>query len=182
MIDGNDYSNIELSSLRDLIGYVTQEIVVFNDNIRNNISFWSREMDNTDTVESAAKHAHCEKFILDTPSQYNTYIGDRGLKLSGGQRQRLAIARELYKKPEILILDEATSALDSESEAFIQQSIDSLKHNKTIIIIAHRLSTVKNCDYIYVLSKGSIIEHGTFATLYGNEESRFRNMCNMQKL
>ena len=139
-------------------------------------------MDNIDTVELAAKHANCEEFILDTPDQYNTYIGDRGLKLSGGQRQRLAIARELYRKPEILILDEATSALDSKSEAFIQQSIDSLKHNKTIIIIAHRLSTVKNCDYIYVLNKGSIIEHGTFATLYNNEESRFRNMCNMQKL
>jgi ABC-type multidrug transport system fused ATPase/permease subunit len=182
LIDGKDYSNIELSSLRDLIGYVTQEIVVFNDSIRNNISFWSREMDNTDTVELAAKHANCEEFILDTPSQYNTYIGDRGLKLSGGQRQRLAIARELYRRPEILILDEATSALDSKSEAFIQQSIDSLKHNKTIIIIAHRLSTVKNSDYIYVLNKGSIIEHGTFATLYNNEKSQFRNMCNMQKL
>jgi subfamily B ATP-binding cassette protein MsbA len=181
LIDGIDYSSIDLSSLRNTIGYVTQEIIVFNDSIANNISLWSRENNNIASIEPVARHAHCEEFILGTPDRYNTQIGDRGLKLSGGQRQRLAIARELFKKPEILILDEATSALDSESEAFIQQSIDSLKHNKTIIIIAHRLSTVKNCDYIYVLSKGSVVEHGTFKNLYGNEESRFRNMCNMQE-
>jgi ABC-type multidrug transport system fused ATPase/permease subunit len=180
LIDGRDYTDIDLSSLRDLIGYVTQEIVVFNDSIANNISLWSRENNNIASVELVARHAHCEEFILDTPDQYNTQIGDRGLKLSGGQRQRLAVARELFRKPEILILDEATSALDTESEVSIQQSIDGLKHNKTIIIIAHRLSTVRNCDYIYVLNKGSIVEHGTFNSLYDNEGSRFRNMCNMQ--
>ena len=181
MFDGIDYSNIDLFSLRNLIGYVAQDIAVFNDSIKNNISFWSQG-NNTDSVESAARHARCDEFILNTPDQYNTQIGDRGLKLSGGQRQRLAIARELYKKPEILILDEATSALDSKSEAFIQQSIDSLKQKKTIIIIAHRLSTVKNCDHIYVLSKGRVVEQGTFKNLYDNEGSQFRNMCNLQKL
>jgi ABC-type multidrug transport system fused ATPase/permease subunit len=181
MIDGLDYSDIDIYSLRDLTGYVTQEIIMFNDSIKNNISFWSQGMDNTYTIESAARDANCEEFILKSPNQYNTHIGDRGFKLSVGQRQRLAIARELFKKPEILILDEATSALDSESEAAIQQSIDSFKRNKTIIIIAHRLSTIKNCDYIYVFSKGSIVEHGTFKDLYDNVGSQFRNMCNMQE-
>lgn len=182
LIDGKDYSDIELSSLRNLIGYVTQEIIVFNDSIANNISLWSQDRNNMASIESVARHAHCEEFIQDTSDQYNTHIGDRGLKLSGGQRQRLAISRELFREPEILIFDEATSALDSKSEAIIQESIDGLKHNKTIIIIAHRLSTVKNCDYIYVFNKACIVEHGTFANLYINEESLFRNMCNMQRL
>jgi subfamily B ATP-binding cassette protein MsbA len=182
LIDGNDYSDIKLSLLRDMIGYVTQEIVVFNDTIANNISLWSLETGKAESIEQVARHARCEEFIQETQDQYDTQIGDRGFKLSGGQRQRLAIARELYKKPEILILDEATSALDTKSEVFIQHSIDSLKQNKTIIIIAHRLSTVRNCDYIYVFNKGRIVEHGTCDELYDNEGSRFRNMCNMQSL
>ena len=182
LLDGKDYTDIKLSSLRDMIGYVTQEIIVFNDTIANNISLWSQEKSQTEFVEPAARHASCEEFIQETPDQYDTHIGDRGFKLSGGQRQRLAIARELYKEPEILILDEATSALDTKSEVFIRNSIDTLKHNKTIIIIAHRLSTVRTCDYIYVFNKGRIIEHGTYDDLYNNEESSFRNMCDMQSL
>jgi subfamily B ATP-binding cassette protein MsbA len=113
---------------------------------------------------------------------YETKIGDKGVKLSGGQRQRIAIARELFREPEIMILDEATSSLDTESEQLIQQSINSLKGERTIVIIAHRLSTVRNCDYIYVLKDGRIVEEGSFDELYGDEKSRFYSMCLDQNL
>ena len=113
---------------------------------------------------------------------YETIIGDNGIKLSGGQRQRLAIARELFKEPEIMIFDEATSALDTESEQLIQQSINSLKGERTIVVIAHRLSTVRNCDYIYVLKEGRIVEEGSFDELYGDKNSIFYSMCLVQNL
>lgn len=179
-IDGVNYSKIDIASLRSLIGYVTQEIIIFNDTVENNISLWSAE--DVFKIKSAAGNSHSEEFIMELQEKYKTHIGDRGTKLSVGQRQRLAIARELFKEPEILIFDEATSALDSKSELFIQQSIDSLKHNKTIIIIAHRLSTIKNCDRVCVLDKGELVETGTFPELYNNKNSIFRKMCDMQKL
>jgi subfamily B ATP-binding cassette protein MsbA len=113
---------------------------------------------------------------------HETIIGDKGVRLSGGQRQRIAIARELFKKPEIMIFDEATSSLDTESEQLIQQSINSLKGERTIVIIAHRLSTVRNCDYIYVLKEGRIVEEGSFDELYCDKNSRFYSMCQAQNL
>ena len=111
-----------------------------------------------------------------------TIIGDKGVKLSGGQRQRIAIARELFKEPQIMIFDEATSSLDTDSEQYIQNSINKMMGKCTIIIIAHRLSTIKDCDYIYVLSKGRIVEEGRYDELYSNEKGLFREMCLAQQL
>lgn len=184
-INGIDYSELEFSSLRNIIGYVTQEPVIFNDTIANNISFWecdSQEDIGRKRIKDAAVLANCDRFINDTEMGYETMIGDRGIKLSGGQRQRIAIARELFKEPEIMIFDEATSALDTESEQLIQQSINSLKGERTIVIIAHRLSTVRNCDYVYVLKDGRIVEDGRFDELYGDKNSRFYSMCQTQNL
>jgi subfamily B ATP-binding cassette protein MsbA len=113
---------------------------------------------------------------------YETVIGDKGIKLSGGQRQRIAIARELFKEPEIMIFDEATSSLDTESEQLIQQSINSLKGERTIVIIAHRLSTVRKCDYIYVLKEGRIVDEGSFDELCKDKNSIFSKMCQAQNL
>jgi len=184
-IDGIDYSELKLSSLRDIIGYVTQEPVIFNDTIASNISFW--ECDSQDDIckkgiKDAAILANCDRFINEAEMGHETIIGDKGVRLSGGQRQRIAIARELFKKPEIMIFDEATSSLDTESEQLIQQSINSLKGERTIVIIAHRLSTVRNCDYIYVLKEGRIVEEGSFDELYCDKNSRFYSMCQAQNL
>ena len=184
-IDGIGYSEIELSSLRKIIGYVTQEPVIFNDTIANNISFWecdSQEDICKKRIKDAAILANCDRLINKAEMGYETIIGDKGVKLSGGQRQMIAIARELFKEPEIMIFDEATSSLDTESELLIQQSINSLKGERTIVIIAHRLSTVRNCDYIYVLKDGRIVEEGSFDELYGDEKSRFYSMCLDQNL
>jgi len=184
-IDGIDYSELELSSIRNIIGYVTQEPVIFNDTIANNISFWecdSQEDICRKRINAAAVLANGERFINETEMGYDTVIGDKGVKLSGGQRQRVAIARELFKEPEIMIFDEATSALDTESEQLIQQSINSLKGERTIVIIAHRLSTVRNCDYIYVLKEGRIVGEGSFDELYKDKNSIFSKMCQAQNL
>jgi subfamily B ATP-binding cassette protein MsbA len=184
-VDGIDYSDLELSSLRRIIGYVTQEPIIFNDTIADNISFWecdSQEDICKKRIKNAAVLASCDGFIKETEKGYGTVIGDKGVKLSGGQRQRIAIARELFKEPEIMIFDEATSALDTESEQLIQQSIYSLKGERTIVIIAHRLSTVRNCDHIYVLKEGRIVEEGSFDELYGDGNSRFFSMCQKQNL
>ena len=184
-IDGIDYSVLELSSLRNMIGYVTQDPIIFNDTIANNISLW--ECDNQEDVckkliKDAAVLANCDKFINEAEMGHETIIGDKGVKLSGGQRQRIAIARELFKEPEIMIFDEATSSLDTESELLIQRSINFLKGERTIVIIAHRLSTVRNCDYIYVMRAGRIVEEGSFDGLYGDTNSRFYSMCMAQNL
>jgi len=180
-VDGIDYSDLNRKSLRSMIGYVTQEIVMFNDNIRNNISLWDRDAPDRDRrVELSAQKSYSDQFIAKLPAGYDSGLGDRGIKLSVGQRQRIAIARELYRNPQILIFDEATSALDTESENFIKRSIEDLKGNKTIIMIAHRLSTVKSADYIYVIDKGKVIEEGSFAALFENKNSKFYQMCQLQ--
>jgi len=184
-IDGIDYSELELSSLRNIFGYVTQEPVIFNDTIANNISFWecdSQEDICKNRIKDAAMLANCDRFINEAEMGLVTVIGDKGVKLSGGQRQRIAIARELFKEPEIMIFDEATSSLDTESEMLIRQSINSLKGERTIVIIAHRLSTVRDCDHIYVLKEGRILEEGSFDELYGDTNSCFYSMCLAQKL
>lgn len=184
-VDGIDLQQLDVKEFRRRVGYVTQECVVFDDSVANNISLWgcdSSEPTCQAKIHAAAQRAYCDNFIQAMPHGYDTVIGDRGIMLSGGQRQRLAIARELFKEPELLILDEATSALDSESERYIQQSIDTLKGQTTIVVIAHRLSTIKNCDYLYVLEQGKVIEEGTFAELVAREGSKFRKMCEMQSL
>ena len=184
-IGGVNHQDLDKILLRSNIGYVTQEPVLFNDTISNNISLWQHGTNKKkykEKITKAAKMAFCEKFIRNTTNGYNTIIGDKGIKLSGGQKQRIAIARELFRDPEIMIFDEATSSLDTKSENYIHQSISKLKGSRIIIIISHRLSTIKDCDYIYVLSEGNIVEKGTFNQLYTGNSGVFRNMCESQQL
>jgi subfamily B ATP-binding cassette protein MsbA len=183
--DSVDLAEAELRSYRGRIGYVSQDPVLFDDSVANNISLWS--CDEADPacalrIREAARRAHCDRFLDAMPEGYATNLGERGVKLSGGQRQRIAIARELFKSPDLLILDEATSALDSESESVVQESIDELRGQMTIIVIAHRLSTIRNADYIYLLDAGAVVEHGSFAELAARADSKFRRMCELQNL
>ena len=156
---------------------------MFNDTIINNITLWEEEKENRnllDKVIKACEMANCHDFIHQTEHGYNSIVGDKGIKLSGGQRQRLAIARELYRSPELIFFDEATSSLDSESEQLIQKSLNNIKGKKTILIIAHRLTTIKTCDNIYVMDKGKIIEEGTWDYLINLPNSKFSQMCALQ--
>lgn len=165
-IDGCDINDIETSSLREQIGIVSQDIILFNDTVRENIAFGNPAANEADVVE-AAKCAYADEFIQDLPQQYDTVIGDRGLKLSGGQRQRIAIARAILKNPPILILDEATSSLDSVSESIVQKALDYLMKGRTTIVIAHRLSTIRNADRILILEQGRITDTGRHEDLIG---------------
>jgi len=177
--DQINYENINIDSLRSMIGFVAQETIIFNDSVENNISLW--DLGNKDKIREVAKSSNAEEFILSKEDQYQTIVGDKGEKLSGGQRQRISIARELFKEPEILILDEATSALDTKTENKIRGSIESLQGTKTILVISHRISTIKNADYIYLIHKGTIEEEGTYDYLY-NLNNRFRKMCDGQEI
>lgn len=160
LIDGVDVRNVGLNSLRSQIGLVTQETVLFNDTVRANIAYGLADVDEA-RVESAARAAFAHDFILDLPRRYDTVIGERGSRLSGGQRQRIAIARALLKNPPILILDEATSALDAESERLVQEALANLMRGRTVLVIAHRLATVRSAQRILVLEGGEIREQGT---------------------
>ena len=175
LIDGINSSNLDFNSWRDKIGYVSQETIIFDETIAQNIaqcdSILLEKNNIKNRIKSAAIAANIDDFIKSLPNGYNTIVGERGVRLSGGQKQRIFIARELFRKPKILILDEATSALDSESEIKIQKSIDRLKGKITIIVIAHRLSTIKNVDRIVMLEKGKIIEEGSFKELCQNKKS-----------
>jgi ABC-type multidrug transport system fused ATPase/permease subunit len=185
-VDGVPHDEIDLASWRDQIGYVSQETVVFDDTVANNISLWQGDIDEDpalrERVMHAAERAHAHHFIEDLPNGYQTQVGDRGVRLSGGQQQRLFVARELFKQPNLLLLDEATSDLDSASEQHIQNSIDALQGEVTVVIIAHRLSTVKNADRVYVLDDGRVIESGTYHELRRQEKGAFREMVEMQSL
>jgi subfamily B ATP-binding cassette protein MsbA len=167
LIDGTDIKNCTLHSIRDLMGIVTQESILFNDTIFNNIAF-NKVNPTMEEVVEAAKIANAHEFIIQTPDGYNTLIGDRGSKLSGGQRQRLSIARAVLKNPPILIMDEATSALDTESEKLVQDALTKLMENRTSLVIAHRLSTIQHADEIIVMQKGKIVERGTHEQLSMN--------------
>jgi ATP-binding cassette, subfamily B, bacterial MsbA len=152
-------NDIELHSLREQIGIVSQDIILFNDSVKENIAFGRPAASESDIIE-AAKMAYADEFIRELPDTYETVIGERGLKLSGGQRQRIAIARAILKNPPILILDEATSSLDSVSEAIVQKALDLLMKGRTTIVIAHRLSTIRNADRILIIEKGRIADIG----------------------
>jgi len=185
-IDDVPGEEVERTSWRSQIGYVSQETVVFDDTVANNVSLWNGgyadEPDVRERIEDAARRAHAHHFIQELPDGYQTEVGDNGVRLSGGQRQRLFVARELFKRPNLLILDEATSALDTESERYIQESIDALKGEMTVVIIAHRLSTIKNVDHVYVLDEGRVVEDGSYTELRGQDQSQFRGMVEMQEL
>jgi subfamily B ATP-binding cassette protein MsbA len=163
-IDGHDIREVTLASLRSQIGVVTQETVLFNDTLRNNIAYGQPAVSEAQ-LEAAARAALAHNFIIESPVGYDTVIGERGLRLSGGERQRIAIARALLKNAPILILDEATSALDSESEALVQSALQNLMVGRTVIVIAHRLSTVRRADRIVVLENGTIADIGTHEEL-----------------
>ena len=163
-IDGCDLRDVTLASLRAQIGVVSQETVLFNDTVRNNIAYGRPNVPQK-SVEEAAKAALAHDFISDLPSGYDTMIGERGLRLSGGERQRIAIARALLKNAPVLILDEATSALDGESEALVQSALHNLMSGRTVIVIAHRLSTVRRADRIVVLENGTISDIGAHEDL-----------------
>lgn len=165
LVDGTDVRDVKLHELRELIGNVNQEAILFNDTVFNNIAF-GKENATAEEVEHAARIANAHDFIMQMPEGYQSNIGDRGGKLSGGQRQRISIARAILKNPPILILDEATSALDTESERLVQNAIEKLMANRTAIVIAHRLTTIRNADIICVLHEGRIVEQGRHDELY----------------
>ncbi|MFA4988666.1 MAG: ABC transporter ATP-binding protein [Candidatus Omnitrophota bacterium] len=165
-IDGRNVREFDLKSLRDQIGIVSQETILFNDTIKANIAYGKLDASDAE-IEEAARRAHAHDFITKFPEGYNTVIGDRGVKVSGGERQRIAIARALLKNAPILVLDEATSQLDSASERLVQEALDRLVSGRTVFVIAHRLSTVRNANKIVVLDKGVVVEQGTHADLLG---------------
>ena len=161
LLDGVDTKDIELDSLRALTGVVSQDTVLFNDTVFRNIAYGAAGTRSQDEVTRAARDANAHDFIMELPHGYDTVLGERGTRLSGGQRQRLAIARALLTDPPILILDEATSALDTESERLVQEAIERLLENRTVFVIAHRLSTVAHANLILVLDRGRVVERGT---------------------
>ena len=177
-IDGMEISSITRESLYKKISIVTQESILFNDTIMNNIRIGDLDSIDGDII-NAAKEANAHEFILEQNEKYDTNIGDYGGKLSGGQKQRITIARAMLKSPSILILDEATSSLDSESEKKIQDAIDKLMLDKTSLIIAHKFSTIKKCDKIILIDKGSIVAEGTHDELI-NSNSSYKNMNELQ--
>jgi len=164
LFDGINASDISLFDLRKQISFVPQEVLLFGGTIYENIHYGDLNA-TKEQVEEAAKKANAHDYITSFPEGYETIVGDRGIKLSGGQRQRIAIARAILKNPKVLLLDEATSALDSESERLVQDALDNLMKDRTSIVIAHRLGTIKNCDEIIVLEAGKIIEQGTYNSL-----------------
>lgn len=176
--DGLNYTQVDLSSWRSLFGIVNQDIFLFNDSIEANVRFGKMSAVMND-VEESAKLAGAHSFIMDLPQGYETHIGERGTRLSGGERQRIAIARALIRNPKILVLDEATSSLDSETERVIQQCLAMLQGKKTVIIVAHRLSTLVGADHIYVIDQGQILEQGTHIELLA-QNGKYASLWNLQ--
>ncbi|RAK11927.1 ABC-type multidrug transport system fused ATPase/permease subunit [Halanaerobium saccharolyticum] len=167
-LDGHDLKDLKIDSLRDFIGIVPQETILFSGSLRDNIAYGDLDADE-DAIKKAAQAANAHEFIMNFPDGYDTMVGERGVGLSGGQKQRISIARAILKNPRILILDEATSSLDSESEALVQEALEHLMENRTTFIIAHRLSTIKNADKIVVVEQGEIMEMGSHQELLAKQ-------------
>jgi ATP-binding cassette subfamily B protein len=178
-IDGQDIRNVTQDSLRNAIAFVPQEPILFHRTLMENIRYGRRDATDAEVIE-AAKQAHCYDFIMNTPEGFNTYVGERGIKLSGGERQRIAIARAILKDAPILILDEATSSLDSESEALIQDALARLMEGKTVIAIAHRLSTVMKMDRIIVIEDGKVAMTGTHQELVAHDGGLYKKLWEIQ--
>lgn len=181
-IDGKDSISLNISSFQSRIGYITQEPVIFSDSIYNNVTFWAEKNEaNLNKFNEALKKSAIRDFVYGLPQKEEELLGNNGINLSGGQKQRISIARELYKDIDILIMDEATSALDSETERSIQDNIDALKGSYTILVVAHRLSTVKNADRIVLMENGRVEAIGSLNELKDRSE-KFRKMLNYQLL
>ncbi len=178
-IDGKDAREFDLSALRDRMSIVPQEVLLFGGSIRENIAY-GRPGAPQEEIEAAARKANAHEFIASFPQGYDTIVGERGIQLSGGQRQRIAIARAVLKDPAILILDEATSALDTASERLVQDALDKLMQGRTSIVIAHRLSTVRNADRILVLDKGTVVSSGTHDELIAEKGSLYYSLSKLQ--
>ena len=179
LIDGQDVRDITQDSLHQAIGVVPQDTVLFNDTIHYNIAYGRENATHTEVI-NAAKNAQIHKFIMSLPQKYNTVVGERGLKLSGGEKQRVGIARTLLKNPPILLLDEATSALDSETEHEIQEALERAGQGRTVVMIAHRLSTVLKADKIIVLEDGVVVEVGTHSELL-KQNGRYSDLWTLQR-
>jgi ATP-binding cassette subfamily C protein len=180
-VDGNPLEEERISSWRAQIGYVAQDTFLFNDTVRANL-LWACPEASDEEIKQALKSAAAEGFVSGLPDGLDTVLGDRGVRLSGGERQRLALARALLRRPSLLILDEATSALDSENEKRIQSAIEELHGHTTILVITHRLSTIRGADVIHVLEKGRLVESGDWQTLMNKTEGRFRALCRAQSI
>jgi len=181
-IDGTNRDELDINTYQRRIGYITQDPVIFSDTIFNNITFWDEPTaENYARFEKAISQASIKDFIEMHPDKENAELANNGVNLSGGQKQRISIARELYKDVDILILDEATSALDSETERSIQENIDSLHGKYTVLIVAHRLSTIKRVDTIVIMNRGAILQKGSFQELLSNSPV-FKKMIDLQEL
>jgi ATP-binding cassette subfamily B protein len=178
LLDGRDLRTLDAVWLRRRVGVVAQEPLLFSTSIKENIRY-GRGTATDEEVEAAARAANAHEFIARFPEAYETKVGERGVQLSGGQKQRVAIARAVLKDPKVLILDEATSALDAESEHLVQQALDRLLEGRTTLVIAHRLSTVKNADRVLVLDAGRVVQQGTHASLVG-EAGLYRKLVERQ--
>jgi ABC-type multidrug transport system fused ATPase/permease subunit len=182
LIDGRDLKQVDTPSFQKCIGYITQEPVIFNDSIFNNVTFWDLPSpENIEKFNTALRRASIYEFVQEQPKQAETMLGNNGINISGGQKQRLSIARELYKEVDFLFLDEATSALDTETEKQIQQSFTALKGQYTIVIIAHRISTIKDADRVVFMKKGQIDQVGTYQELIKKSKD-FSRMVAMQEI
>jgi ATP-binding cassette subfamily C protein len=179
LVDGCPLGPEHLTSWRDRIGYVAQETFLFHDTVRANL-LWARPLATDDELLSALELAAARRFVTALPQGLDTILGDRGVLLSGGERQRISLARALLRQPKLLILDEATSSLDSENERRIQEAIDGLHQHMTIVIITHRLPTIRNADMIHVLDSGTLVESGIWDELLANRRGRFRQLCAAQ--
>ena len=179
LIDGHPINAMPLAHLRKNLALVPQEVLLFGGTIRENIAY-GKPLATPEEIESAARQANADSFIRALPNGYETLVGERGTQLSGGQRQRIAIARAILADPAILVLDEATSSLDAESERLVQEALDKLMQNRTSIIIAHRLSTVRTADQILVLSAGTIMERGTHEELMAHGSNLYATLAKLQ--
>jgi len=178
-VDGRDIRSYPLAQMRSQMAVVPQDVLLFGGTIEDNIAY-ARPGVTAAEVESAAKQAHAHEFIVDFPEGYQTVVGERGIKLSGGQRQRIAIARAILRDPAILILDEATSSLDSESERLVQEALDTLMKGRTSVVIAHRFSTIRKADKIFVIDGGMVVESGTHDELVLRPEGLYRSLSELQ--
>lgn len=182
LIDGQSVNELDLISLKNRIGYIAQDAPIFNDSVFNNVTFWApKTTENYNKFLKTLEKAAILDFVMQLPEKEETYLGNNGINLSGGQKQRFSIARELFKEVELLLMDEATSALDGETEAIIQKNIDALKGQFTIIVIAHRLATIRNADRIVLLNNGKIEAIGSYAELL-KSSTHFQEMIQLQNL